>query len=263
MTGLRQIVRNLGGRIGLGRGWRSGSLASMQAGPAAMADEQVVAVTGFWLVANKHGDSYRSGWLRSTLRVNVPYVFFCDPALTHEMQDFRADLPTTWVPRKIEEFRLHGTYDRSWTHPVHQPSAELALIWLNKIDLVKQAAELNPGVGWFLWIDAGFYPYRAQLPPGDAWPRKGALARLPRGQVVYSHVQEPYHSFAGTAWMIHRSILAEVHEEFFREQDRAAREFGDWRAGHDQVIWTRMRDRRPRGFFRIGDGYGSVVTLMA
>lgn len=260
---MRPLISYLRRLMGVGRGWRSGSMANMQRGLAATAGEQVLAVTGYWVVANKHGDSYRSGWLQNTLRVNVPYIFFCDPELTPEMRAFRGDLPTTWVPRKIEDLRLYSTYDRTWTHPVHQPSAELALIWLNKIDLVRQAAELNPSFSWFLWIDAGFYPYRAHAPAGEPWPRLGALTNLPERRVVYSYVKESFHSFSGTAWMIHRSILEDVHEAFFQEQKSAAREYCDWRAGNDQVIWTRLRERRPRGFFRLGDGYGSVVTLMA
>ena len=231
-----------------------------------------VVVTGFWDIPNKHGRAFRDGgrggggggWLERTLRLNAPYVFFCDPAARPGLAPYRAGLPTTWADREMKEMAGLAGYDPRWVHPVHVPSPELALVWLNKMDLVLRASLIAPQAEWFAWVDAGLCLYRAAPPPASAWPRPGALDALPKDRMVYTRVSGAfYHSFAGTAWLMHRSIVPLMHRLFYEEVERIADDLADWRAGCDQAVWTRLQARRPELFHALGEGYGAVVELLA
>lgn len=222
-------------------------------------EARVSVVTGYWDIPGEHGRAYRAGWLASALRIHAHYVFFCDPVARPTLYGFRAGLPTTWADHTVDRMVLRRAYDPAWTHPVHVPSLEVALVRLDKMDMVARAAEMDGETEWFAWIDAGVLPYRATRPPVSPWPRPGCLAALPEDRMIHGG-----ESFDGTAWLMHRSMVHTMYWLFYDEWFRAAAELRDWRAGSDLAVWERLLAKHPELFFRLGEGApGAAVTLLA
>jgi hypothetical protein len=230
------------------------------------------AVSGYWIVKNKHDNKYLS-WFRNTLRINTPYVFFGTQETIKIAKQFRGDLPTHYVELAMEDMYCAKYRDRLRTHPSHCPSVELGIIWHEKLFLMEQAAALNPfGSEWFSWIDAGVCTYRNSPPPTTPFPDPLKLQSLPSDKVLYTSSVSPtfephrldrynnnhYHHVSGT-YMIHTSTLPKViqlYKEYLEQylnQDTLA---------SDQVILTYIYKDHPALFHKTGHGYGAILKLL-
>ena len=225
----------------------------------------VAVVTGYWHVSGKHSARNYRSWFRHTLRLNAPYVIYCDDdAVEALFAAQRAGLPTTFVRRAVADFTAWRRYNASWTHATHVPSPQLGAIWLEKVALLATtAADARfAQLDWFAWVDAGQAFYRDRDPPSAVWPLAANLAALPRDKLIYTGTWADYHDFAGTAFLCHRSFVQALHTLFYGQLDVCAAEVRDWRCGNDQYLFTALRWRVPDAFYRLGDGYGDVVPLL-
>jgi hypothetical protein len=96
-------------------------------------------VSGFFPATSKHDINHYFKWFENTLKVNAPVVFFLDPSRVDLIRCIRGDLPTYYVETTIADFYTAQYLSRFATHEVHVPSAELAAIWHEKINLIKTA----------------------------------------------------------------------------------------------------------------------------
>jgi hypothetical protein len=125
---------------------------------------------GYWpLKVSKHTAAEYARWFETSLRIPVPYVFFTeDIAAFRNFSKGRPDLPTLYVQKPLHMFKSHhllpdedeaavvGPSQGGVTHPVHVPSRFLAAVWLEKMNLLHQAAQIAPEqVQFFAWVDAG------------------------------------------------------------------------------------------------------------
>jgi hypothetical protein len=249
----------------LGRAAPSRCAESPQSPPVPGGPYSVGVVTGYWHVSGKHSVRDYRGWFRHSLRLNAPYVIYCDEdAIEALFAAKREGLPTTFVRRSVADFTAWKRYNASWTHRQHVPSPQLGAIWLEKVALLQATAADRrfAQLDWFAWVDAGQAFYRDRDPPVDVWPLAANLAALPRDKLIYTGTWADYHDFAGTAFMCHRSFVEELHALFYDQLDVCAATVGDWRCGNDQYMFTALRRHMPDAFFRIGDGYGNVVPLL-
>jgi hypothetical protein len=233
-------------------------------GPKLFGNYSTTVVSGYWLVRNKHSTVDFSNWFKTSLRLNAPYVFFYeDDEVRALVAKFREGLPTHFIKKAVADFEVHGFYNPNWTTTPHVPSAELGMIWLEKVFCVATAAERNVfDSKWFAWVDAGNFAYRTRPIPSDRWPSDNALATLPLDKIIYTHVSDSYHHFAGTAFMYHHGIVKRVRAVFTEKIMECARLVNDWRCGNDQYIFTQLMENDPLLFFRLGDGYGDVVPIL-
>ena len=222
-------------------------------------------VSGFWNITSKHPPEAYSAWLNNALRLNAGMVFFYeDESVRRLVSHIRAGLHTQFVQLAIRDFAVAQLYDRAWVEPVHIPTAELGMIWLEKVYLIQRAAALNPFAShWFAWMDAGCAPYRQRAPGPQPWPSEQALARLPRDRVMYTHVEEWYHHYSGTAFMYHADMVGPVLQRFEQEVRRCAASRTPLPCGDDQYLWTQLLEREPAAFHKVGDGYGELMPLLA
>ena len=222
-------------------------------------------VSGFWNITSKYSPEAYRAWLSNALRLNAGMVFFYeDESVLRLVSDIRAGLQTVFVKLAIRDFAVARLYDRAWVDQFHIPTAELGMIWLEKVFMMEKAAALNPfGSQWFAWMDAGCAPYRQRAPGPEPWPSEQALARLPRDRVVHTHVEEWYHHFSGTAYMYHAAMAAPVRQRFEQEVRRCAASRNPLPCGEDQYVWTQLLDREPAAFHKVGDGYGELMPLLA
>ena len=64
-------------------------------------------VSGYWNVKNKHDNRFYK-WFENALKVNGPYVFFCDKETKEVIKKYRGDLPTYFIEYNLSDF---VTYD--------------------------------------------------------------------------------------------------------------------------------------------------------
>ena len=227
-------------------------------------------VSGYWIIKNKHTEADFKKWFKNTLSINCPYIFFGDKQSIELVKQYRTG-PTVYVELNIEDFITYKYYNLIGTHEFHAPSKELQLIWHEKIFLMERALKLNPfDSEWFLWVDAGICTYRNQSPTSDKWPDQIKLKTLPKDKVIftssnpYAKIKDGiyYHYISGT-YMIH-SYLLESYAALYLDtlSDYLTKDPLNW-IYTDQVIHTYIFNEYPNLFYCLGQGYGTIIPLLA
>ena len=223
-------------------------------------ESPVTVVSGYWKIKSKHSEFKYNKWFENTLSLNAPYVFFYeDEDIKQRVSEIRRDLPTVFIYKKMADFLSAKEYRAIWTHDEHVPTTNLGKIWIEKVNLVRDAASQNPfNSEWFAWVDAGNSYYRDMKPSENAWPNKESLANLPKDKIAYIGTRDEAasHDFAGGAFMYHKSIVQKVHDLFYSQYLACGTEHNDWRCGSDQCVFTQLKNKNPELFHRVGDGDG-------
>lgn len=227
-------------------------------------------VTGFWKVGNKYGDNYFY-WLRNSLKINAPYIFFGTEETIKYTKEVRKDLPTHYIEMDITELEAYKYKDYIVTDHVHCPSKELAVIWLSKLFLIRKAVDINPfNTELFAWIDAGIYMYRNLHPPLKTFDAN-IISRLPTDKFIFSSSEYPmfipqlvqdnniYHYISGN-FIISKYLIFHVcliYKDLLEEK-LPLRQLC---FSNDQVFYTIMYKLFGDSlFYKLSDGYGSVVN---
>jgi hypothetical protein len=230
----------------------------------------VTCVSGFWKVKNKHDDKFEE-WFRNSLQINCPYVFFGNKETIEIVKKHRQNLPTFYVEYNIEDFVTNKYKDKMITHPVHCPSAEVNMIWNEKIFLIKKALELNPfSSDFFCWADAGICTYRVTPPPLRQFPNLDKLNALPKDKFIYSSSEpHPYddanvridsywHHISGT-FIMHKNIVNDFAILYEQYLDALLDKNNIWT---EQVILTHIFKDHKHLFYKLCDGYGEIIPHM-
>jgi hypothetical protein len=226
-------------------------------------------VSGYWIVKNKHDYKYND-WFKNTLSINCPYVFFSNKEGIEFIRQFRKDLPTHFVELEITDFECYKYKDILKTHPEHCPSAELNLIWHEKLFLVKRASELNPfNSEWFHWIDAGHCIYRDETPPLSVFPNPGKIDKLPKDKFIYSSSDpyyehkvsktDYYHHIAGTSYLLHKSLINKfllIYKEYLEKLSYSNSVITD------QIVLTHIYKDNKDLFHKLCEGYGEITRYL-
>jgi hypothetical protein len=185
-------------------------------------DNYCTVVTGYWpvkkyLFTPKYARQEYSAWLNNTLRINMPYLVFTGYDQFPLIQAIREGLPTMLIERNLSQFKAFKTYNQTWIDPYHLPSYELGLIWLEKMNLLHEAAKVVSSE-YVIWIDAVIAYYRNRPVPPEPWSQKVFLS-LPKYRVSYSIVHQSFHSVAATVLRMHRDLLPMIQKLFYEEYD--------------------------------------------
>ena len=230
-------------------------------------------VSGYWNIKNKHGNKFYN-WFSKSLKINCPYVFFCDASTKEKIKTYRGDLPTYYVECSIEDFVTYKYINIMNIEPVHCPSVELNLIWNEKIFMIKKAKELNPFLSdFFCWVDAGICIYRNVCPPIISFPNLEKLNKLPNDRFIYSssmdYVEEKvtpttkkhhlHHHVCGTSYILHTNIVDEFTSMYEKYMDELVDKHNIWT---DQILWTYIFKENKEMFYKLCDGYGNIVQYM-
>jgi hypothetical protein len=228
-------------------------------------------VSGYWNVVNKHGDHNFPNWFHTTLRMNAPYVFFGTKETIEMVKTYRKELPTHYIELQLEDFYTYQYKDRIHVDSVHCPSAELNIIWNEKIFLIEKAKQLNIfNTDFFAWIDAGVCTYRYRSPPSGPFPNTDKLSCLPKNKILFTSSIEPvfnpnklqnsnYHFISGT-YIIHIDIIDTVvslYKEYIHKYMEPTRIYTD------QVILTYIYRDHPHLFHQVGHDYGAILTILS
>jgi hypothetical protein len=229
----------------------------------------LTAVSGYWIVKNKFDTEYLD-WFNNTLKINCPYVFFGNAESIEIAKKYRGSLPTYYIEYNLNEFYTDRYKNIMVTHQRHCPSAELNMIWNEKIFLIDKAARLNPfNSEFFTWIDAGICVYREDEPPTDKFPNLNKLTLLPKNKFIFttsnntvfdsSKIGTYYHYISGTSYILHINIISSFLEIYSTYLENIKKDDNIYT---DQVILTLIYNDFPNLFHCIGHGYGELVPLL-
>ena len=232
-------------------------------------------VSGFWNVINKHGNKFND-WFKKTLAINCPYVFFTAKENIETIQTFRKDYPIYFIEKSIKDFKTYKLNMKNKLNNTHVPSQELGLIWLEKMNLVLEASIINPYKSeWFCWIDSGICIYRDTPPSNLPFPNPNKMHLLSKTQINYCTSEtisnddlnkiknwDYVHNIAGTAFIIHISLIKYIYDLFYKYLDICISETTEFVCYSDQCILTRMYVDYPALFNKLGDGYGHIIKSL-
>lgn len=222
-------------------------------------ENNITVVSGYWKVDNKHGHSNYDEWFKNSLQINQRYIFFCEEETISYISSFRKNLETIYKDYPLTNFYSRKYIKDDWTDGYNVPSLDLAMIWNEKIHLIKLAKDndTNP-TEFYIWIDAGICSYRYILPPSNKLNLKD-VSSLPKNKLCYSHTDGGYHNFAATVLIIHRSFIDTFHDKYYEVLENC--NDGGY-CGSDQFIFTKLMRSNPELFYKISEGYGeNLVTL--
>jgi hypothetical protein len=227
-------------------------------------------ISGYWNIVNKHNENQFTNWFNNTLRINAPFVFFGTNETIELAKKYRRELPTHYIELQIKDFYTYQYKDKILIDSVHCPSAELNIIWNEKIFLVEKAKQLNIyNTEYFAWIDAGICTLRDRSPPIEEFPNKHKLTLLPKNVCLFTssfRIFNPselknsnYHFISGT-YIIHIDIIdtiVSLYKEYIEKYLEPSRIYSD------QVILTYIYKDHPHLFYQIGHGYGEILNILA
>lgn len=249
---------------------------------------KVLVVSGYWnLAKSKHGSRKYREWMKNSLQINAPYVLFTDDI--EGMKEFRSESNTEFRYRPLDRFETVQKYQphlKGSTHPVHVPSEELGFIWLEKMAMVKEAADCHPEKEWFVWVDAGLPAYRKTKPPTKEWPSSNTTAwskssinvstcemmrnvnRTQPQKPSVSAIQnfEYVHLISGSSFCLHRNIVKKAYDSFYATLGDCLLRYPQserWQCFSDQIIFSNLYVKQPNFFKHVARGYSGVVTESA
>jgi hypothetical protein len=228
-------------------------------------------VSGYWAVKGKHPNDAFKSWFANTMSINCPYVFFGNQESIDMVKAVRGNLPTKYCLLEMDDFYTQKYRNHLAAHDIHVPSGEVCMIWLEKVFLLEKAKELNYyDSEYYLWVDAGICTYRDNPPPlGELSAEK--ILDLPRDKMIFTSSEEPYmadfvhennyyHYISGTAFGCHKDYIGTFVEVYKTYLDRNIY-FYNW-VNTEQKILTQMYADHPEMFFKLGEGYGSLIPLL-
>ena len=226
----------------------------------------ITVVSGFWDVTNKFNHNQYKEWFANSLKINQRYILFGD-GNTDNITKFRPHYETVSIQYALADFVSRKYAKQGWIHPVHVPSKELGMIWNEKIHMMKLAKEWceknkTDTTEFYIWIDAGIAPYRNVVPPSFKLTLKN-VHDLPHDKIIYTDSEDKLHNFSGGAFMIHRGMIDTVHETYYNKLGQCNNASDvKWHCGVDQIIFKKMREDNPALFYKIGNGYGSLLAIL-
>lgn len=225
-------------------------------------------VSGYWSVKNKHDLKYLE-WFKSSLQIQCPYVFFGNKESIELIKTYRGTLPTYYIELAIEDFYTYKFKNIFKIDRSHCPSAELNMIWNEKIFLIEKASKINPfNSTHFAWIDAGICTYRTKTPPSIPFPNISKLNKLPLDKFIFTSSDRPYfepkllskyyHYVSGT-YLLNIHIISSFINLYKEYLDKLVTPNNIYT---DQVILTHIYKDHPELFYKLGHGYGELVPLL-
>jgi phosphorylcholine metabolism protein LicD len=146
--------------------------------------KKMLAVSGYWDIGkftrNNYGHDKYMKKIKNTTSFNTDYLINGEENITSLIQQLRGNKKTytnilTWkelVNKCEKEFDknniLQAINDTSLHNNKHCPSAEILLIWLSKVLLVKEAMKMYPEYSHYGWIDAGYKG--GNIDSSKVWP---------------------------------------------------------------------------------------------
>jgi len=246
-------------------------------------------VSGYWIVKGKHSHNSYKAWFKTSLKINCPYIFFCDNDSIKIIKQFRHDYNTMYIILPMNEFYTYKFINENGnetnvikTDHRHCPSAEVWSVWNEKIFLIEKAKNLNPfNSKYFIWLDAGLSPYRNKTPP-QTFPNIKKFTKTFDNKFVFTATQDnfslneydgnkngiknenkcernPYYHYISGTFLVHINIIDQIvhlYKQYLNDMNENI-------INTEQVILTQMYVDHKELFYELGKGYGTIVKYLA
>lgn len=221
-------------------------------------DNNLLVVSGFWNVKNKHKPNSFNEWFKNTLNINQTYVFYCDKTINNNISKYRNGYNTIFIDYPLNNFYSKKYINVDVIHPIHISSVELSYIWHEKIHLLKLTKDNDKNnTEYYIWIDAGIAPYRDNSPPNKKLIINKEI--INEKKLYYSGVNEEYHNFSGGVLLVHRDVIDEIHDKYYALLNSCS---DGWKCGSDQYIYSQLTILYPELFIKLTDGYGTILNKL-
>lgn len=230
-------------------------------------------VSAFWPVKNKYGCEEYFDWMKKSLRINCPYVFFSSKEVIEKIKEIRNDLPTYYIELNLEDLYCYRYKNNLLSCTPHVPSSLVNVIWNEKVFLLEKAFKVNPfNSDFFMWIDAGIYFYRNEYPPTTIFPNINKIKTLPKDKFIFSssdsnvfeeykvHDNHYYHYISGGCFIIHKNIIQDFISLYKSYIDKYLSQY-NW-VNTEQKILTHILAEHPELFYKLCHGYGEIVKQL-
>ncbi len=223
---------------------------------------------------SKYNTEAYTKWFANTLNIDANYVIFTDSASLELIKPYREDRNTKYVIKPLNDFTIKSDNldAKQHIHEMHVPSIDVGLIWLNKLEMVKIASEINEfGSNWFIWMDAGLaslrdvkqttnQPFRFDKLDFQKFNPEKIYYGESEPNEITSGVWEYKHNVQGTFFIIHKSSIFRFYQLFQDYFNRCISQVNNYICLSDQIIWSHIKVDNPDIFEKICDGYGCIVN---
>ena len=202
-------------------------------------------------------------WFNNSLQINMPYIIFSDLELLPILFQKRHGLPSLFIPYNFDAFYLkdENIIPEEWTFGnKHIPSRELSKIWLEKMNMVSMASQIERNALFYVWVDAGLATYRHRLPPSEEWSHE-VLLSLPKDRISFCQIEGEYHSFPAGVIVFPRTMVRFAHFLFYQMYRSCLEQAPSWKCGSEQYLWTEVWLSYPEIFHVMSYNYGEIAFL--
>ena len=119
-----------------------------------------------------------------------------------------------------------------------------------------------------MWVDAGICTYRKKIPPKEPFPNKLKLETLPKDKLIYSastiYDEESvkkslyYHHISGT-YILHKNAINKLVNLYKEYMEKLIDNGNIWT---DQVLLTHIYKDHKEMFYKLCDGYGTILPFL-
>ena len=222
-------------------------------------------VSGYYNVKNKHNNKFKE-WFKNTLNIDSNYVIFTDSNSYDIIKPYRKLNNTKYIFKNLNDFTLKkSNYNENHTEPTHVPSIELGLIWLNKIEMMKIASEINYyNSDWFVWIDAGISslrdvnlatPLKLNIDFNNLDKNKFYYGSSSNDIDIVSDKWEYIHNVQGGFFILYKNMINKAFNLFMDYHKKCLSNINNYICMSDQVIWSHIKNDNNDMFVKLCDGY--------
>ena len=191
----------------------------------------------------------------------------------NNFKQIRGILPSRYIKYELSDFMVNKFNLQNNTDPIHVPSKEVGLIWLEKMYLVQDAYNKNfYDTDWYCWIDAGICTYRETVPPKTILLPPSKEILLDKNKINYcksEDLPDDYnnnkltynHTISGTTFIIHKDKINYFVDIFYKYLQECNKLTNDFICYSDQIIFTRMFFDNQEYFNKISNNYGDISGL--
>ncbi len=232
-------------------------------------ESKYTVVSGYYNVKNKYVNKYNE-WFKNTLNIDANYVIFTDTKSYDIIKEYRKLTNTKYVFKNLNDFTLKKeNYNDNHIEPTHVPSIELGLIWLNKIEMVKIARDLNYyNSEWFVWMDAGIASLRDKT-LNESLKLNINFNILDKTKFYYGSSSNDIitdnwdyiHNIQGGFFIIHQSMINKFYDLFMNYHKKCLDNVNNYICMSDQVILSHIKNDYNDSFIKLCDGYGCITEI--
>lgn len=225
-------------------------------------------VSGYWPIGRNFNWRHFESFYQNLFHLQQRMFIFCDSENNSYIQSFRPENiekeKTFFYHYPFENFSYSLSCSTRWKKSDKVPFRELAILYHEKVNLLKIAKEIDEKNGtrsdFYIWIDSWNCPMPLRSEKIEI--KSLNVEHLPHDKVCYSHLNEAFSSFCSSIFIVHHSIIDQLHELYYSTLSNHFFKNLDWKASWDQSIFTFLLETYPSLFEKIAEGHGKCLTYL-